>query len=56
MKIITRIGSCSLPVEVVEKAQEVEAELDEALLLVLSQSAEDLCGIEHVFVVHDPKL
>jgi len=43
-----------LPVEVVKEAQEVKAELDKAFLLVLSQSAEDLCGIEHVLVVHDP--
>ena len=36
------------PVEVVEKAEEVEAELDEGLFLVVWEGAEYLCGIVHV--------
>lgn len=42
------------PVEVVEEAEEVESKLDEALLLVLTQSTEDLCGVKHVLSVHNP--
>ena len=43
-----------IPVKIVKEAEQIEAELDEALLLVLSQCAEDLCGIKHVLSVHDP--
>lgn len=42
------------PVEVVKEAEEVESKLDEALLLVLTQGTEDLCGVKHVLSVHDP--
>lgn len=41
------------PVEVVEEADEVEAELDEALFLVRRERAEDFCGVERVVFVHD---
>lgn len=50
---MTTLG-VDLPVQVVKEAQKVETELDKALLLVLAQCTEDLCGVEHVLVVHDP--
>ena len=40
-------------VEVVEEADEIEAELDEALLFVCREGAEDLCGVERMVFVHD---
>ena len=36
------------PIEIVEEAEEVEAELDEGLFLVVWEGAEYLCGIVHV--------
>lgn len=41
------------PVEIVEEADEVEAELDEALLFVRRERAEDFCCVERVVLVHD---
>jgi len=40
-------------VKVVEEAEKVKAELDEALLLVLTQRTENLCCVKHVLSVHD---
>ena len=36
------------PIEIVEEAEEVEAELDEGLFLVVWEGAEYFCGIVHV--------
>jgi hypothetical protein len=44
----------NLPVQIVKEAQKIESKFDEALFLVLTQRAEDLCGIKHVLVVQDP--
>lgn len=41
------------PVQVVEEADEVEAEFDKADLLMLRQGAEDLCGVQGMVFVHD---
>lgn len=49
-------AACHLPVEVVEEGDEVEAELDKALLLVARERAEDLCRVVHVVLLHDPGL
>ena len=43
-----------VPVEVVEKAEEVEAELDEALFLVIWESAEYFCCVVHVVASTNP--
>ena len=42
------------PVEVVEEAEEVKSELEEALLFVSSKRTEDLCRVVHVPVVPYP--
>ena len=42
------------PVEVVEEAEQVEPELDEALFLVVRQRTEDLCRVVHVILIPDP--
>ena len=39
------------PVEVVEEAEEVKSELEEALLFMSSKRPEDLCRVVHVPVV-----
>ncbi len=43
-----------IPVKIVKEAEQIEPELDEALLLVLSQRTEDLCRVKHVLSIHDP--
>lgn len=44
----------SAPVEVVEEAEKVKSELEEALLFVPAERAEDLRGVVHVPVVSYP--
>ena len=39
------------PIEIVEEAEEVKSELEEALLFMSSERAEDLCRVVHVPVV-----
>ena len=41
-------GRGDIPIEIVEEAEEVEAELDEGLFLVVWEGAEYFCGIVHV--------
>lgn len=48
-------GDGHVPVEVVEEAEEVEAELDEALFLVIWKGAEYLCCVVHVVPSTDPE-
>lgn len=52
--VLTRNQSHNHAVQVVEEADEVEAELDERLLLVRRQRAEDFCRVIHVVFGHDP--
>jgi len=42
------------PVEIVEEGQQIEAELDETLLLVPRQRPENFCRVIHVVFVADP--
>lgn len=51
--LLTRNKRKDHPVEVVEEADEVEAELVEAFLLMLRQCPKDFCRIKHVIFVHD---
>ena len=44
-------GRSHVPVKIVEEGEEVEAELEEALLFMSPERAEDLCRVVHVPVV-----
>lgn len=40
-------------VKIIKEAEQIETELDEAFLLVLSQCTKDLCRVKHVLSIHD---
>ena len=48
-------GRSHVPVKIVEEGEEVEAELEKALLLVPRQRAEDLRSVVHVVFVAYPE-
>jgi len=54
MLSLKKTAATDVPVKIVKEAEQIETELDEAFLLVLSQCAKDLCCVKHVLSIHDP--